>query len=235
MLNELGLPVRAHRLRRAQRPNTCSLTTCAFMPAAWSRPSRSGSSTCWNPSRIMMLLADRFPESGLAPPPDDLERPAYLQWMFYGAATLGGRGRKDHACGAQRHRSPIADELQHQLPIFDRYVIILEKMLENRDYLLTRGFSAADIAIGLELLRARTILGSSSSTRSSSATTIDSPSDRRSRPRSTGVRLLPEGRGLAGGGGLARTGRWRPEQLAGRTARASEAQPDIAVPGSSRR
>jgi glutathione S-transferase len=36
---------------------------------------------------IMMMLADRFPESGLAPLPDDVERPAYLQWLFYAVAT----------------------------------------------------------------------------------------------------------------------------------------------------
>jgi glutathione S-transferase len=146
MLNELGIPYEliAYDVLRGEhlQPDYLRIHASGLVPAI-----QIGEFYMLESVGIVMLLADRFPESGLAPPPDDLERPAYLQWMFYGAATLEAVIAKiTHV--VPRGIEPDADELQHQLPIFDRYVIILEKMLENRDYLLTRGFSAADIAIG---------------------------------------------------------------------------------------
>jgi glutathione S-transferase len=36
---------------------------------------------------IGLYLADRFPQSGLAPPPDDPQRAAYLRWMVYLSST----------------------------------------------------------------------------------------------------------------------------------------------------
>jgi glutathione S-transferase len=99
---------------------------------------------------ILMLLADRFPDDGLAPPPDDIERPAYLQWMFYGASTLEGVIRRVNLA-VPRGLTPNEAELRVQLELFDRYVVILEKVLEERDYLLLRGFSAADMSVAWSL------------------------------------------------------------------------------------
>ena len=105
---------------------------------------------------IMMLLADRFPEDGLAPPVDDIERPAYLQWMFYGASTLEGVASRV-TLAVPKGLEPNEVELQAQLAVFDRYVMALEKVLEDRDYLLLRGFSAADISVAWSLFTAEYI------------------------------------------------------------------------------
>ena len=153
MLNELGLSYElvAFDVFKGEhlRPEYLRIHASGLVPAI-----QVGEFYMLESVGIMMLLADRFPESGLAPSHDDLERPAYLQWMFYGAATLEPVVAKlTHV--VPKGIEPDPDELQHQLPIFDRYVIILEKMLENRDYLLTRGFSAADISIGWNLFSAQ--------------------------------------------------------------------------------
>jgi len=102
---------------------------------------------------ILMLLADRFPEDGLAPPIDDIERPAYLQWLLYGASTLEGVASRI-TLAVPKGLEPNEAELESQLAVFDRYVMILEKVLEERDYLLLRGFSAADISIAWSLYTA---------------------------------------------------------------------------------
>ncbi len=43
---------------------------------------------CWETGALALLLAERHPEAGLAPPPGSPLRPAYLQWMVYLANTL---------------------------------------------------------------------------------------------------------------------------------------------------
>lgn len=152
MLNELGLPYElvAYDVFKAEhmQPDYLRIHASGLVPAI-----QVGEFYMLESVAIMMLLADRFPDSGLAPPVDDLERPAYLQWMLYGASTLEAIVAKLlHV--VPKGANPNPAELQHQLPIFDRYVIILEKMLEGRDYLLTRGFSGADISIGWNLFSA---------------------------------------------------------------------------------
>lgn len=105
---------------------------------------------------IVMVLADHFADRGLAPPSGHVERPAYVQWMFYGAATLEAvtiHMMHSYPSGLK----PDPEELHNQLQLFDRYVITLEKVLEERDYLLDFGFSAADISIGWNLAFAQHI------------------------------------------------------------------------------
>ena len=43
---------------------------------------------CWETAALALLLGERHPEAGLAPPPGSPLRPAYLQWMFYLANQL---------------------------------------------------------------------------------------------------------------------------------------------------
>jgi glutathione S-transferase len=155
LLNELGLSYElvAYDLFKAEhmRPEYLRIHASGLIPAI-----QIGEFYMLESVAIMMLLADRFPESGLAPLPDDVDRPAYLQWLFYSAATWEPVVAKlMHVVPGGTHPDP--DELQHQLPIFDRYVITLEKMLESRDYLLARGFSVADMAMSFSLFDANYI------------------------------------------------------------------------------
>lgn len=99
---------------------------------------------------MVMILADRFPEYGLAPPLDHVERPAYTQWLFYGASSLEIPISRIFNAAPNGPR-PDPQELQEQLEIFDRLIITVEKALEVRDYLLPTGFSAADISVAWNL------------------------------------------------------------------------------------
>lgn len=145
LLNELGLSYEFVRydLLKAEHmnPEYLRIHASGLIPAI-----QVGEFYMLESVAIMMLLADRFPESGLAPLPDDVERPAYLQWLFYCVGTWEPVVAKLMQV-VPGGTIPDPDELQHQLPVFDRYVIILEKILERRDYLLERGFSVVDMAM----------------------------------------------------------------------------------------
>jgi glutathione S-transferase len=149
MLNELGLPyehVGFDVLKGEHtRPEYTRIHPSALVPAI-----QVGDFYMVESVAIMMVLADRFPERGLAPPPDDLERPEYLQWMLYGASTVEAVSRRVHLA-VPRGAAPSEADLKANLEVFDRYVLIIEKVLEERDYLLRRGFSVADISVAWSL------------------------------------------------------------------------------------
>lgn len=152
LLNELGIPYElvGFDLLKGEHtsPEYTRIHPSALVPAI-----QVGDFYMVESVAIMMLLADRFPESGLAPAPDDLERPAYLQWMLYGASTLEGVAARV-TLAVPKGLAPDETELKAQLEVFDRYVMILEKVLEEREYLLLRGFSAADISVAWALYSA---------------------------------------------------------------------------------
>jgi glutathione S-transferase len=93
---------------------------------------------------ICAYIADRFPESGLAPPIGDPRRAKYLQWLFFAPSCI----------------EPAIVQIFTKLEIpaasaawgsatqtFD----VLDQALDNRPWLLGDDFSAADIAIGAGL------------------------------------------------------------------------------------
>jgi glutathione S-transferase len=43
---------------------------------------------CWETAALALLLVERHPEAGLAPPPGSPQRPEFLQWLFYLANGL---------------------------------------------------------------------------------------------------------------------------------------------------
>lgn len=149
LLNELGVPYEhvGFDMFKGEhtRPEYTRLHPSALVPTI-----QVGDFYMIESGAILMLLADRFAERGLAPLPDDIERPAYLQWMFYGASTLEGVARRI-IVAVPRGFAPDEAELQGQLKVFDRYVMAVEKVLEEREYLLERGFSAADISMAWPL------------------------------------------------------------------------------------
>ncbi len=149
MLNELGLPYELVEFDFLKGEHT-NLEYQRIHPSALIPAIEVGDFYMIESVAIMMLLADRFAESGLAPPPDDVERPAYLQWMLYGASTLEAVASRV-IVAVPKGFEPNEAELQSQLRTFDRYVMILEKVLAERDYLLLRGFSAADISVAWSL------------------------------------------------------------------------------------
>lgn len=109
---------------------------------------------------ILEILCERFPDRGLGRAPQELDRPDFLVWLHF-AETIS----QHTAALTQQHialyddamRSPVvmkleAKRLQNCLAMIEAR---LSTPVENRDYLLTSGFSAADVAVGQAVYMAR--------------------------------------------------------------------------------
>ncbi|MDC0668022.1 glutathione S-transferase family protein [Nannocystis radixulma] len=87
LLLEIGAP---HELRRVD------LDAGAQRDPAYLRLNPGGvvptllvdGAPCWETAALALLLAERHPEAGLAPPPNSAARAHYLQWMLYLANSL---------------------------------------------------------------------------------------------------------------------------------------------------
>ena len=109
---------------------------------------------------MVEYLCERFPERGLGRTPQDMDRMAWLVWVHF-AETVS-----QHVAGlTQQHimlyedamRSPIVMKLEaaRLRKCYDAIEARLSTPLENRDYLLTSGFSACDICVGQAVEMAR--------------------------------------------------------------------------------
>lgn len=99
------------------------------------------------------FLCERFPDLGYGRGPDDPDRMEWLTWVHF-AETLS----QHTAALTQQHivlyedamRSPVIMKLEAKRLAKGLQIIedALSTPIENRDYLLTSGFSAADISVG---------------------------------------------------------------------------------------
>lgn len=114
----------------------------------------------WESGACLEYLSERFPERGLGRLPGSLDRPDWLTWLHF-AETVS----QHCAALTQQHialredsmRSPIVMQLE-AARLEKCYAAIdarLSTPVENRDTLLTSGFSAADIAVGQAVYMAR--------------------------------------------------------------------------------
>lgn len=109
---------------------------------------------------ILEYLCERFPERGLGRMPGDMDRMAWLVWVHF-AETIS----QHCAALTQQHlllrddatRSPIVMKLEaaRLRKCYAALEARLSTPVENRDYLLTSGFSACDIAVGQAVYIAR--------------------------------------------------------------------------------
>lgn len=109
--------------------------------------------TYFESGALIEILCERFAERGLGRGPQDLDRPEWLVWLHF-AETI----TQHSAALTQQHialyddsqRSPIVMKLEaaRLKKCFAAIEGRLSTPVENRDYLLTSGFSAADIAVG---------------------------------------------------------------------------------------
>ena len=99
---------------------------------------------------ILMLLAERHPEAGLAPAPGSPEREAWLQWIVYLSNTLMSTYRfwfYPPELGAAEHTPAVHAALQKKIEgVWD----MLEAQLQaNGPYLLGKDFSGADLLLAM--------------------------------------------------------------------------------------
>jgi glutathione S-transferase len=140
MLEELGVPFRIARvdIRKGEQRSAdyLRINPMGKVPSLVDGPVTVSE----NPA-ICMYLADRYSYGVLAPRIDDADRGAYLKWMVFSTAVL------DVAMSTR--------QLGEKLPAYHvgwgdyaRVVRVLSDALDSREWLLERGFSAADVMLG---------------------------------------------------------------------------------------
>lgn len=95
---------------------------------------------------IVMHLADLYPEKKLAPPVGTHERALVYQWLFYAMTEL-----EPPAIALSSHvkmKSLDSAEAQALKTTVLKPVMPFEKLLGTQPYLLSSGFSVADIIVG---------------------------------------------------------------------------------------
>lgn len=151
LLAELGVPYRVQVRafdKSLRTPEFLSLSPAGRVPALEIDGERMFES-----GAMMEYLCERFPDAGLGRLPGDPDRMAWLVWLHF-AETIS----QHLAALTQQHillyddatRSPIVMKLE-AARLTKCYAAIearLSTPVENRDYLLTSGFSACDIAVG---------------------------------------------------------------------------------------
>ncbi len=158
LLHELGVEfhVVPHAFDKSLRaPEFLSLSPAGRVPALELEGERMFES-----GAMVEYLCERYPERGLGRLPGDMDRMAWLVWVHF-AETVS-----QHAAAlTQQHialyddamRSPIIMKLE-AARLRKCYAAIearLSTPIENRDYLLTGGFSACDICVGQAVYMAR--------------------------------------------------------------------------------
>jgi glutathione S-transferase len=151
LLNELGAEFRlvVHPFDKSLR----SEEYLALNPAGRVPALEIDGEVIWESGAITEVLCERFPDAGLGRLQGAIDRPEWLIWVHF-AETLSQHG----ATLTQQHimlyddamRSPVVMRLEAKR-LEKCYAAIearLSTPVENRDYLLTSGFSAADISVG---------------------------------------------------------------------------------------
>jgi glutathione S-transferase len=153
---EVDFNLRLHSFDKSLRdPEFLSLSPAGRVPALEIDGERM-----FETGAITEYLCERFSPERLGRMPGAPDRMAWLVWLHF-AETIS-----QHAAAlTQQHivlredwmRSPIVMKLEaaRLLKCYDALEARLSTPVENRDYLLTSGFSAADISVGQAVYMAR--------------------------------------------------------------------------------
>ena len=158
LLHELDVPFRVvvHPFDKSlRRPEYLSVSPAGRVPALEIDGERM-----FETGAITQYLCERFSADGLGRGPDSPDRMAWLVWVHF-AETVS----QHTAALTQQHvalyedamRSPIVMKLEaaRLRKCYDAIEARLSTPVENRDNLLTSGFSAADISVGQAVYMAR--------------------------------------------------------------------------------
>jgi len=96
---------------------------------------------------ICTYLADAFPDAGLAPPPGDPARAAYLRWMFFAAGPI------EAAVGTKAMGFEVPPDKRGMAGwgSFEAAIGALAGRLEEAPYLAGDRFTAADVYAGSQI------------------------------------------------------------------------------------
>jgi glutathione S-transferase len=110
---------------------------------------QDGDFTLFESAAIVMHLADKHPEKGLAPAVGSNERAEYYQWIFFAMTEaepplIQILGHTRFLPEADRH-PPTVERAGKR---FKTVVTVLQERLQGREYMVGNKFSAADIVVG---------------------------------------------------------------------------------------
>ncbi|MEM1160368.1 MAG: glutathione S-transferase family protein [Pseudomonadota bacterium] len=109
---------------------------------------------------IMQYVMERHGPTDLNVSPDDPEFATYLQWLHMGESGVSGYIAVSFGHASQEDPYKVSEAFdaycRYQL---EKALGMLEEQVSGRDYILQRGFSAADISMGYALLFAAVCTG----------------------------------------------------------------------------
>ena len=158
LLHELGIDFRLHLHafdKSLRDSGYLSLSPARRVPALEIDGERM-----FETGAMTQYLCDRYSPEKLGRSTDNPDRMAWLVWVHF-AETLSQHTAaltQQHVALREDHmRSPIVMKLEaaRVAKCYDAIEARLSTPIENRDYLLTSGFSAADISVGQALYMAR--------------------------------------------------------------------------------
>jgi glutathione S-transferase len=95
---------------------------------------------------LLLLLAERHPEAGLAPPPGSALRGDYLQWIVFFANSLGSAYRQwfyPPDLGSEQHPPQVREALRTKIE--GAWSLVDARLAAHGPYMLGEQFSAVDL------------------------------------------------------------------------------------------
>lgn len=161
LLEEMGTPYENHFLKKAQgemnAPEYRKLNPMGRVPTII-----DDGITLFESVGICLHLADKYGAGKLAPQGTGKERAEYLQWMVFSVGSLECVVAKMFTLGGktEAQKEEILQFVKEQCEILKKP---LNETLSKQDYLLSSGFSAADIMMAAVIPGARDYLMESGS------------------------------------------------------------------------
>jgi glutathione S-transferase len=145
MLEELGVPFRVKTIdiRKGEQKEPAYLR---LNPAGKVPTLTDGEVVVSENPAIAIYLADRYGYGTLAPRIDEADRGPYLKWMVFSTAVV------DPVATLHEQKIDLPG-FNFSFGAFDDMVQVLTGVLKNREFLLGRRFSAADVVLGGTLSR----------------------------------------------------------------------------------
>lgn len=145
MLEELGVPfnVKSIDIRKGEQKSPAYLK---LNPAGKVPTLTDGALVVSENPAIAIYLADRYGYGTLAPKIEEADRGPYLKWMVFSTAVV------DPVATLHEQKIDLPG-FNFSFGAFDDMVQVLTGVLKDREYLLGKRFSAADVVLGGTLSR----------------------------------------------------------------------------------
>jgi glutathione S-transferase len=145
MLEEVGAPYETRVLDYAttlKSPEYLAINPIGKVPAI-----RHKGQVVTECAAICAYLADAFPEAGLAPPVNSIDRAPYYRWLFFAAGPV-------EAATTNKSAGFVATQAQERMMgygTFEATIDAMEGAVGAGDYLAGGRFSAADLYLGSQI------------------------------------------------------------------------------------